>query len=335
MKTEEFEKAGREIFKEIEKAQNILLHLHPSPDPDSAGSALAMAEVCRELGKKTTVIKGDSNFPRSLESLPNAGEVVAKEYSEVDLSLFDLFIILDSGDLNRITNNVKVDFPTHLKTINIDHHATNPHYGNINLVDSSKPATAQILAKLFLLWQVGITPAMATNLFTGIYTDTGGFRYRGVSKETFELAGYLYNIAPETTEVLLFMERQKSPKALVYKSLALASATAVGDGKGVVAGLSWADFEAVDITPEDVEGLSISNELLSVKDYLVAVTVMEKEAGKCRVSFRSKDEKEVDVSEVAASLGGGGHKMAAGALILKPFAEAKKDVIEALEKVLG
>src|SRR3989344_9571766 len=97
MISEEVKKAAPLIFNEIKKANSILLHCHPSPDPDSVGSVLAMKFALESLGKKVTVIQGDSEIPQAFMHFPGAGDIVQKSFDEMDLKEFDLFIILDSG----------------------------------------------------------------------------------------------------------------------------------------------------------------------------------------------------------------------------------------------
>src|SRR3954463_13074656 len=91
------------ILAEIEKASSILLHCHPSPDPDSVGSALAMKFALEQLGKKVTVIRGDSEIPQAFMHFPGAGDIQSKSFGEVDLKNFDLFIIQDSGSPEMIS----------------------------------------------------------------------------------------------------------------------------------------------------------------------------------------------------------------------------------------
>src|SRR5579872_6587049 len=90
------------ILAEIKKATSILLHCHPSPDPDSVGSALAMKFALESLGKKATIIQGDNDIPRAYMHFPGAQDIVKKNFFELDLTQFDLFIVQDTGGLERI-----------------------------------------------------------------------------------------------------------------------------------------------------------------------------------------------------------------------------------------
>ncbi len=165
------------IFSEIKQAKNILLHCHPSPDPDSYGSVLAMYHYLSGIGKKVTVIAGDSDIPRMAKCLPGIEKIIPKNYFEINPGDFDLFLILDSSSLSQISNLKEIKFPPKLRTVVIDHHSTNDIFSDINLVDASYPATGQIIFDLFRLWGVNITGGIAICLLLAIYTDTGGLKF--------------------------------------------------------------------------------------------------------------------------------------------------------------
>src|ERR1035437_290287 len=179
--TDIVKKEAPKIFAAIKAANNILLHCHPSPDPDSVGSALAMKFALESLGKKATVIRGDSEIPQAFMHFPGADSIVPKNFFEVDLKEFDLFIIQDTGNLDRVSHLGEMKIPSSLPTIVIDHHISNHGFGTlVNLVDVSYPSTSLILFDLFKVWNIRITEDIAGDLFIGAYTDTGGFRYESV-----------------------------------------------------------------------------------------------------------------------------------------------------------
>jgi bifunctional oligoribonuclease and PAP phosphatase NrnA len=110
----EYKQIVDQILEEIKKSDNILLHLHPRPDGDSIGSALAMHHVLKSLGKKTTVIKGDSPLQKNLSFLSGYDEILEKNYFEIDINDFDLFIILDAASPEMISKIKPVIFPPNL-----------------------------------------------------------------------------------------------------------------------------------------------------------------------------------------------------------------------------
>ncbi len=321
-----------EIRQAIDRAKTILLHLHPSPDPDSVGSVLALAEYCDSLGKMVTVIGGDSELSTTMAIVPGFDRILSKSYADINPADFDLFLILDSGAVGMISKKGEVVFPANMTTVVIDHHATNTGYGQINLINTEAPATAQIVHELLAEWGATITTAMASNLYAGLHGDTGGFRYGNTTPRTMVVASKLLEINPLATKLILDMGRAFPKGLLRYKALAFSVIEEILAGRGALITLSYDDLNKAGIDLADTEAASLSNELLSVKDWLLGVTLVEKEAGRVRVSLRSKDANLLDVSKVAVALGGGGHPLAAGILLLMPIDEAKEKVIEMIEK---
>lgn len=331
--TEENKQIGKQIWEEIQKANNILLHLHPSPDGDSAGSALAMMHVLKSLGKNVTLIAGDSELPRSFRYLPGYENIVEKKYGEVELKDFDLFLIQDSASKDRVTREVEpVEFPEGLQTIVIDHHNTNPKYGNINLVESSSPATAQILYELFEMWNITLTKEIALNLFFGMFTDTGGFRYRATTPETLSYASKLVVLAPDYPDMLAKMENTLEPENLTFMSLALSSLELYFSKKVAIAPVSFEVLAEHGIQKKHTQRMELSNTLRMVEGWEMGISAIESEKDKMNVSIRTQSDV-FDVSKLAAALGGGGHKMAAGAQIRKPFKEAKEFLLKTIAEV--
>ena len=314
------------ILAEITKATSILLHCHPSPDPDSVGSALAMKFALESMGKKATVIAGDSEIPQAFMRFPGATEIVPRNFSEVDLSQFDLFIIQDAT-LDRVTNAAPCVFPGHLTLINIDHHASNTGGAKIDLIVSSYPATAQILFDLFEIWKLPLTHDIAADLFIGMYTDTGGFKYTGTTGHTFAIAGELIGSVPDFSKLISDMENSNTPESLAFEGLALSSIEAFFDGSLGLSIVSNAAIKGKGIPAVEVSGGIIAGKLRSVAEWKVSGSLIEDEPGHVKASFRSKDGDAFDVSRLAVALGGGGHRAAAGATMTMSLDEAKRLVV--------
>ena len=206
----------------IENSKNVLLHCHPSPDPDSVGSTLAMKFALEQMGKKVTLIKGDSNIPRAF-SFPGIDLIVQKNFFEIDLKEFDLFIILDSGSKEMISNKAEIIFPEHLNTLVIDHHFSNKGFGKVNFVDSSYSSCCELLFNIFKFLGIKITHDIALNLFIGIYTDTGGFRYGKNGDKTLKAVSELVSIAPDYQKVIFTMENSNTKESLIFEALAMSS----------------------------------------------------------------------------------------------------------------
>lgn len=321
------------ILAEIKKADRILLHCHPSPDPDSVCSALAMKFVLEQMGKKVTLIKGDSEIPQAFGHFPGFETIVQKNFSEIDLKDFDLFIILDSGTPSQISRINEPIFPLSIKTIVIDHHFSNKGYGDINLVEYNYPATSEVLADLFSLWNVKFNRDIALNLFMGIHSDTGGFRYAGTSSHTLEIGAQLASVAPDFTKVISEMNHSESPEELKLKGLVINSIrTFLGD-KVALSLISQQNLKDHGISPKLVRAGYYSPLLTSVKQWLIVGVMFEDEQGNVRASFRSCDGDKYNVSRLSVIFGGGGHKAAAGATINMPIEQAVQEVVARIKEL--
>lgn len=320
------------ILKEIQKARSILLHCHVNPDPDSVGSALAMRFALEALGKKATVIRGDSEIPEAFSSFPGVKDIVAKNFFEVDLKEYDLFIILDSGGLEMISHKDKIEFPESLNTIVIDHHASNKGYAKINLIDSSS-STAFIIYELIKEWKVELTRDMALNLFTGMYTDSGGFKYSPTDYRVLEAAAECAKVAPDYIDTIFALENSNTKEALYFKALALNSIETFCDDSVAIASVSYENIMAKKITDEIVSGSDMANTLKAVIGWNIGILMTEREPNNIKINLRSRDANRFDVSKLAVVLGGGGHRAAAGACIRAPLKEAKQQVVAKIKEL--
>ena len=315
------------ILAEIHKANSILLHCHPSPDPDSVGSALAMKFALEQLGKKVTVIRGDSQIPVAFSHFPGVGDIVQKNFFEIDPQDFDLFIVQDSGSPEMVSRLQPIPVPVPIKTIVIDHHASNTGYGDLNLIEPKYPATAQMLFDLLLLWNVKLDVNIASNLFIGVYTDTGGFKYAGTTTRTFRIASELIKYVPDFANLISQMENSNTPADVAFQALALSSIETFFEGKLALSVVSHASIVEKAIPLEDAQAHAISPALRRVRQWMITGVLVEQVPGTIKLSFRSKDGTTIDVSRLAVALGGGGHKAAAGSVFKGSIEDAKELVV--------
>ena len=321
------------VLAEIKKANSILLHCHPSPDPDSVGSSLAMMLALEQLGKKVTLIQGDDEIPKAF-AFPGVERIVKKTFTEIDFKDFDLFLILDSGGLNRVSVTPLV-FPESLMTIVIDHHSSNQGFGKINLIEPTYKATAQMLFDLFREIGVKIDHDIAANLFIGIYTDTGGFRYTDGDPTVLKLAAELAVIAPDYAKIIDTMENSRSKEALVFEGMAITSMKSFFDGKLIIASVTYDELKKNNIKKSDVAGGNISNKFKSIEGVQVSAILIEHEPGIVKMSLRGRDGASYNVAELAMRIdaGGGGHKAASGVRVSMTMPEAIDKVVKTAKEL--
>ncbi len=331
--SEKVHQLAPQILETIKQSNSILLHLHPSPDGDSAGGALGLMHILQAMGKKATVIGGDSKLPINLQILPGADQIILKNYGETDLSKFDLFIIMDSSTKEMVSRLEEVKFPDHLKTIVIDHHSSNLGFGQLNLVDSNYPANAQLIFDVVSNWGVEISKEAAACLLVGIYSDSL-FKFSGVTSETFEAASALAKINPDFPKLIAKMEATKEPAQLRFEALALNSIQNYFDDKVAIIEIPYHKLKELKIDSQYTEKSGMSSHLIEVVGWEIGISFVEKEPNMIAISMRTQDSEKYDLSKLATSIGGGGHKGAAGAMLTKPFEESKKELLAAIEKTL-
>ncbi|MCL4397761.1 DHH family phosphoesterase [Patescibacteria group bacterium] len=321
------------IWDEIQKANKILMHLHRGPDPDSAGSALALYLLCKNLGKQVTIIAGDSIFPESMKILPGSAEIVQKNYFQIKPEEFDLLFSLDSSTLSQISKEGEIIFPPKLRTVKIDHHRNEADFANINLVDTTYPAAGQIVYDLMRQWKAEITPDIAANLFAAIYSDTGGFKYPPTNADTLLAGSELARIYPDYFKIIFALENSKTPKQLEFLGLALSSVEHYFNNKVAIAAVSYDALQKHGIAKDDTKNLELSNTLKSVTGWIIGVSMLETLPGTVEFSIRKREYEGPDLSKVAIALGGGGHSAAAGCSITAPFADARKLFLQKMVEV--
>jgi bifunctional oligoribonuclease and PAP phosphatase NrnA len=320
-----------QILETIKGANKILLHLHPSPDGDSVGSSLAMMHVLEGMGKQVVVISGDSEPAQVFSGLPGFEKIINQNYPELEKGEFDLFIIQDTSNSDQISKKGEVIFPEGMKTVIIDHHASNVGFGDINLIDSKAPAAAQVLYELIESWGIEINPDVAICLITGIYFDSL-FRYPGTTSRTFEIAAKLSSIYPDFPSVLFQIENNSDPERVYLTGIAYSNIETHFGGKVAIAIVTQEQMKDKGILKKHIENNEVSNTLKTVKGWDIDISFIEVEPNQFSASFRTRDPERYDVSKVAVELGGGGHKAAAGARISKPLEEAKQILLDSLKK---
>jgi bifunctional oligoribonuclease and PAP phosphatase NrnA len=325
----------KKIWKEIGKAKSILLHIHPGPDGDSIGASLAFYFVLKRMGKKVTLIRGDSEISQRFSTIPGIKNITNKNFFETDLSRFDLFIINDSSSTTQISRNGKVSFPKNLKTVAIDHHISNEKFAKINLIVPKCSSTCQIIYELFQAKKIKITKNIAACLFIGIYTDTGGFKYFNPNYKIFDIASKLARVYPKFDQLIFDLENNDSPDYIKFTSLLLSSVENHFNENVVIASISYDQIKENNLDTDTVTNYSVvTNMIKGVIGWNIAMTFVEIQPNVVKVSFRTRDSKTFDLSKIASATGsGGGHKAAAGATIQKSLPESKKNILDIIKKI--
>lgn len=310
------------ILEEIKKAENIVLLTHENPDGDAVGSTTAMYLALKQLGKQVDMIIPE--YPRAFSFLPGMENVK----KESDIKNYDLAIALDTATTKMLNGFVKYFEDAKTKIV-IDHHSSNTMFGDYNYVDQDAPACAQLLLVLFSYFNIDVTKDIGTCILTGIITDTGGFRYDGVTAETFEFVAALSKRGVKVSKVYQKVFASMSKSKFNLHRIALNRLEFLADGKIAFTYITKEDEELVGAENGDYDG--IVEEGRDVEGVEVSVFLRETEKG-IRASLRSKDY--VNVSELGRIFGGGGHIRAAGCTIQASMEQAKNQILNQVKAVL-
>ena len=321
--SEKFDQIGRAL----REHQTFAVLSHVRPDGDALGSQLALGVSLRQLGKNVRIWNEEGMLDK-YSFLPCANLLTRPPAQPEDV---DVAVALDTAIQNRLGTTVAAIKSAKL-WINIDHHPSNPGYGDIVYIDPKSPATGQILFELMTQQQLPIDPAIAENLYVAISTDTGSFQYPNTTARTFEIAAELVRVGVDVGRASqLIYENYPRRRVELLRDLL---GTMQFDAKDRVASfsLSMATAKKLGVLPEDNEGLI--DHLRAIRGVIVAVFFEELPDGKVRVSMRSKSEK-VNVCAICEKFGGGGHVLAAGARVKGTLAEVEKKILEETRDVVS
>ena len=310
------------IIEEIKSAESIVILTHENPDGDAIGSSLAMYNSLKQIGKNVDVIIPE--YPKVFDFLPLREEVK----KEGNTNNYDLALALDCGDIKRL-NGFSNYFEDANVRISIDHHSANTMFADYNFVNPAAPACAQILVTILPELGVEIDKKIGTCLLTGIITDTGGFKYSGVTAETFEFAAALLDRGVNVSQVYKRVLQTLSKPSFELRRRAMNRIEFFEDGKITFTYITKKDEEEEGSVDNDHDGIvEIGRDIEGVE---VSILLREKEDG-YKISLRSNEY--VNVSDICLMFSGGGHVRAAGGSINLPFDQAKEKIIEECKKHL-
>ncbi|MGL5646278.1 MAG: DHH family phosphoesterase [Clostridium sp.] len=320
----------KDVAKKILEAKKIGISYHVSPDGDAMGSALALLNGLRYLGKDAYIISKDV-IADNLEFLSLSKEVDGNTISPKQGT--DLVVVVDCGNFERISADLSF-YKGFL--INVDHHISNDEYGNLNYVDAKAASTGEIIFELLNNLSINfnektdILNKIGTCLYTTIVTDTGSFRHSNVTERTHNIASKLIGVGVDNTEIYRNLFDNRKMKKLNLMGYAFETARLYFDDRVIVVGLSADVLKRYDCEQEDTS--DVIGNLLSVKGVEVAVLLKETADG-TKASLRSKND--FDVRRVAECFGGGGHIKASGVMQKGVYLEdAKENLLEKIESEL-
>lgn len=314
------------IIQSIKDMDTFCVVGHVRPDGDCIGSQLALTLALRDAGKKVTCWNQDP-VPSKLAFL-DPDKIVRKPAAG---QKFDCVIATDCASLERL-GDTAARVEDRKLLINIDHHASNTRYGQINWIAPREPSSGELIFRLIKAAGWPVTKPIANCLFTAISTDTGSFQYASTLPSSYQVAGELVKRGADLAKICDEVY-QSYPLARVrllrhvYNTFHL-----TGENRIAYFWLKKKDYTRTGSDPSDSEGLI--DHIRSIEPVVVACVFEEMEANLTRISLRSKSDA-VNVNHVAQLFGGGGHQAAAGAKLEGTPLSVQRRVIAAIRKALA
>lgn len=306
----------------LRQIKNAAILPHKSADGDAIASALALGKLLESFGATYTVYV-EEPVREDLKFLGGDFSLMPEEVPTVQTA-----IAIDCGDIFRLGDRTPI-FEKAENRIVIDHHATNEGFGDVNYIDAKASAATEIVAELFEAMHVPFENA-ATLLYTGIVTDTGGFRYSNTTAKTHNIAAKLIEAGADSARVCYQVFEQNSLSKIRLEAAVLNAMIIAHEGKTAIGTVSEALLLETGASDEDT--CAISGILRAIKGVETGVLLREKE-GQIKISMRTNAF--LDAAAICKTLGGGGHMRAAGASVDGTLSEWKEKILEIIGEAYG
>ncbi len=301
----------KEFLELLNAHKTITILSHIRPDGDALGTSLGIFNILKNAGFRVEIANFSKELPRNFDFL----EGFSKIKNKIDFE-DSLIITCDSGSIDRLGFDL-----SNKKIVNIDHHKSNTNYGILNIVDPNA-VSSSFVAFYFLKDLFKIPKSAAIAFYTALLSDSLFFSTSSVDQRSFEFASKLVTLGVDPAKTAQMIQQRKSLASLRLLSIALDKLKLYKDGEIALVKITSKELEKTGAKEYDREGIvEYGKSLATVK---ISILLIELE-DKVKVSFRSKD---LDISKVAKSFGGGGHKEAAGFEIKGNIDEIENIVVE-------
>lgn len=311
----------------LREHDHFLVVNHVNPDGDATGSLLAVGCLLHRLGKTFTLVN-EGETPGRFSFLPMYEKIINLSESPLTES-YRYVIAVDSADRERM-GIASHFFAEDVLLLNIDHHPTNDRYGDVNVIRDDAASTTEVIYELLEEMGEELDHDLATCLYTGLLTDTGGFRYANTTAEVMYKAADLLKFGVSPSKVAERCLELKSEAYLKLLQRSLSSLEVIEDGKLSHISITLDDMAQSGAGRDDVDG--IVNYPRNIETVEVAICFKQVEENIVKVSFRSREK--VDVAAIAKLFGGGGHIRASGCTVEGTLEQVKEKVLHQVKQDL-
>lgn len=305
----------------IKQSKKILLLSHMNPDGDTLGSMCALYSMIYKRFKIKADMNVVSNIPYNYKFLPNVD--LAERYYDKSL-VYDLVITLDVAAIDRVMDS-KILFDKAKCTVNIDHHKTNPKFGDYQIIEADASSCGEVLFNYFKAHNWVLTEDAAICLYTAIMTDTGNFRFENTSSNTFRAAADLVDTGANPNYIYKKCYETKTKNYVMFQNYCVNKAVFIEDNKIAYTTVYKKDLEKFSAGDDYTDG--IAETLRAIDTTEVSFVAKEVESKLTKISMRSK---KADVATICTKFGGGGHTFAAGCTIK---ANIKDSITQLLKEI--
>lgn len=317
-----------ELIELIQSKQHIGIISHFRPDGDAIGSTLALGFALLAMGKNVTLWNEDG-VPERYRFLEGSERV--EPLPESIPAELELLICVDTGDIKRLGDRAMALFAPFPCIANIDHHATNTRYAQVNVVEGGASACGFVLYKLLRAMGAPLTPDIAAALYVAINTDTGSFQYGSTTPADMRAVAELMEQGIDIADINRRIYQEKPLSELRVTAEVIAGMVVEAGGQLSHYSMTRAVKERMGLSLEDTKDLV--DIIRVVSGVRVAIIFEELEDGRIRMSLRSKDPA-FSVSDIASQFGGGGHAMAAGIRMRGELSDVRTRVLTAIRAAL-
>lgn len=323
------EPTRQNIIDTLLNSRNVLITAHKSPDGDSLGSQLGLAGLLDHMNIPYT-IANEGDIPEKYLFLPGIDSIRNIEKMPETAGSFDTVVIIECSSLDRI-GEVQRLIDNDARVINIDHHQDNQSFGHINWQDNQASAAGEMIYDLMRHGSFPISKAMATNLYTAILTDTGRFHYSSTTPNSLRVSAHLIELGADPVEITEKVYYNLRPQLIHLTGMALANIQYRLEGRLCLLTVDRKMMEAAGAGRGDTEGLV--NYAMYSNGVEVGVLFTEVDDRATKVSFRSQNA--IDVADMAAHFGGGGHINASGCFLEMPLDQARETIMKFIKDRLN